>query len=1353
MAYIRDSKANGGNQVTVTADSGLDIQLNDLLVFIVYKDSSSGGAWALPTGYTQQANLQGGNISAAMFTKVATASETAPSSSTSDSARDSGSYFISIGNIDTSAAVNGANSQTTSGVTHTSPSITTTSNANMLMYFQFNDTSGTNRNGVTASDLMSINHAYAGLGVQSLGAWTYQASSGAIPTPAFELMSSETGITFSLAVKSAASVVIPPHTSTNSTDVIHALKGKTTSSIWGGGDVDLSVATGNSDIASINGITYNHKNMGSVEQHTNGADNTIYPPTPSSTSSNGMWGSCWNLSAGAVDLSGKTISINTITGFESIRGLPPLADTGAIVGLRSGTGNYRIWNVVGKDTFPKGNRFQSVILEVDNTTFRLEDIGTFNSAAVDGIVLATHKIAFVHAKTSFHELRSLNTLTVVGGGATLPATLRTLQDINEASQVLTVLSQEGASTSQFFSLQDIQIGDGSLGVYFSNPNTSLEFATVADTSTKKVQYQADAGQIGLTLYGVSGDHIDVSNITMSGKSVWNYTIEASSTSAATWISENHIIIGANVTLQDVFTAASGMSFIDCPTFTGNSADLTGGCTFDNTPITVTSAAEFADIHNCTLKNSSVAITITGDQAGTWSDPNITVSGNTYDIEYTGTTNFSIQSANALTVNNTSSGVLTIVTPTFDLTVDSSETGSQIHVYATGTQTIIDSEASASQLVYTHSGQTVDITVLKDGFIPFRQTDVVLSGNVTVDVQLVASREYTNSHGLTYPASASWSRTNNELTIPTWGVAGQAVFSLMMEAFKSQSSLYNTDFNLEMDGAGSLYLVDGAEGATDASIENLIECGCAYLDSSGITTASWVGVKSVGTATGFTGEYQQDAGGSIAGTTNARDDGIFNEVIKMYGDGSHGNFDYTDHLVLKYQPNTYREVRSDVLADYGLTALSPTLYILAMEPTATNITAGDPAVSITVTDHGASPVTWNSKDWSITITDSGAVSGEDILRELNYNLSLDTTYQGKDPFNWPEMVVEAGSAYESLQGVTEGGAGAALKGVRVLRGASPHPDFTRMQADDGTYYTVPVTANGSITGIVSGSRVRIYNETKTTETYNDVPGTSYAVSYTNGTTYDTNDVIKIYITQTSGTTAQLPFTTTVVASSTGWSALAEQVSDDVYDGYGLNGSSYTGKFSADYANEEVDVIVASNFGMKEMYSWWCYNLTTSQGIADFFGGITAQDAANIRINNSVLSMYLDNTTTTNIYQTDNIRIYRTDEAYPVKNPTSGGGGIDVVWRDRVYIAETGVSGLTASESTQLFAASTFDPAVDVVEGSETWQESMKLVRAEAAGKVAVSGNTVTFRDAADTKDRIAATVDDQGQRTAITTDVS
>ena len=57
----------------------------------------------------------------------------------------------------------------------------------------------------------------------------------------------------------------------------------------------------------------------------------------------------------------------------------------------------------------------------------------------------------------------------------------------------------------------------------------------------------------------------------------------------------------------------------------------------------------------------------------------------------------------------------------------------------------------------------------------------------------------------------------------------------------------------------------------------------------------------------------------------------------------------------------------------------------------------------------------------------------------------------------------------------------------------------------------------------------------------------------------------------------------------------------------------------------------------------------------------------------------------------------------------------------------------------------------METGETYAEALRLIRAEAAGKLLVTGNTVKLRDANDTKDRIVAQTDTSGQRTSITTD--
>lgn len=112
---------------------------------------------------------------------------------------------------------------------------------------------------------------------------------------------------------------------------------------------------------------------------------------------------------------------------------------------------------------------------------------------------------------------------------------------------------------------------------------------------------------------------------------------------------------------------------------------------------------------------------------------------------------------------------------------------------------------------------------------------------------------------------------------------------------------------------------------------------------------------------------------------------------------------------------------------------------------------------------------------------------------------------------------------------------------------------------------------------------------------------------------------------------------------------------------------------------------------------------------------------------------------------------------------------------VAIAETGTSGLTPSESAQLSAiasdtnelqtdwadggrldtildgTSTFDPSTDIIENGKTYDEHLRVTHSVLAGKRSVSGSTETFRDDADSKNRVTATTDENNQRLSVTTD--
>ena len=211
---------------------------------------------------------------------------------------------------------------------------------------------------------------------------------------------------------------------------------------------------------------------------------------------------------------------------------------------------------------------------------------------------------------------------------------------------------------------------------------------------------------------------------------------------------------------------------------------------------------------------------------------------------------------------------------------------------------------------------------------------------------------------------------------------------------------------------------------------------------------------------------------------------------------------------------------------------------------------------------------------------------------------------------------------------------------------------------------------SITNISAGSRLRIYNVTTGTETVNTVvSGTSYTSSYQEGTGYNDGDTIRIYLTKLG----KEEWVGDVIDTSNGFNVLASQVDDDVYTALGVDGTTVT-KFQADYVNNEVDLVIGSDWTMAELYAWWANNLTTEDGIRNFFGGITAIDQANFRINTSIVDLYLDNTTNASYKQTDNRRFFRdTGTGYPVRNPTTSGYGLDVVWRNTILIAQAEAGG--------------------------------------------------------------------------------
>lgn len=225
--------------------------------------------------------------------------------------------------------------------------------------------------------------------------------------------------------------------------------------------------------------------------------------------------------------------------------------------------------------------------------------------------------------------------------------------------------------------------------------------------------------------------------------------------------------------------------------------------------------------------------------------------------------------------------------------------------------------------------------------------------------------------------------------------------------------------------------------------------------------------------------------------------------------------------------------------------------------------------------------------------------------------------------------------------------------------------------DNLYSIRPVVANYTLQlpNILEGSRYRIYNVNQSRELANTItPLGGINITLIAGLDYNPGDQIDLTVAYTNGLISKKEYENsfTMPAVSTTNTLPFTQIDDDVYINNGVDGSLIT-KFVADYDDNEIDLVVSENFQAKEAYAFWKYNLTTIQGIRQFWGGVTAIDIANYRINTNILNLKFDITTADNIFQEDTARIFRDDGAYPVKTPTTGGGAIDIVWKEKTLIA--------------------------------------------------------------------------------------
>jgi hypothetical protein len=189
------------------------------------------------------------------------------------------------------------------------------------------------------------------------------------------------------------------------------------------------------------------------------------------------------------------------------------------------------------------------------------------------------------------------------------------------------------------------------------------------------------------------------------------------------------------------------------------------------------------------------------------------------------------------------------------------------------------------------------------------------------------------------------------------------------------------------------------------------------------------------------------------------------------------------------------------------------------------------------------------------------------------------------------------------------------------------------ANGATYVGTRTDTNGtiypplvvSVTNIVAGSRLQVYNVNTATIVHTAIiAGTSYTAEYAEGTGYTTGDVIRVRLASQTGVTAMLIYETSAVAGATGWSVLANQLPDAIYNSYGIDGSTIT-EFSFDGVNIEVDINDTDNITeIQRLAAWITYFETTEIGVNTLFGSMLWESLNSVRVDVSVYDFTVDNT---------------------------------------------------------------------------------------------------------------------------------
>jgi hypothetical protein len=289
-----------------------------------------------------------------------------------------------------------------------------------------------------------------------------------------------------------------------------------------------------------------------------------------------------------------------------------------------------------------------------------------------------------------------------------------------------------------------------------------------------------------------------------------------------------------------------------------------------------------------------------------------------------------------------------------------------------------------------------------------------------------------------------------------GVTLKCVYSKLKELWKTSTTYVKFPFPMTPITDEQFELVSGWDFYDNTTRYLIRTGGWAVKDSGGVSLEEWAGIVSLGSIGGSDQPYfQQVAGGSA---TDFQLPGAVNQAVKIYGDVTHGNFDYRSFFTVfaREQAKTYG---SASLSDIGVTSMTYQAYRFPLANAADlKVTHDDTTVSgygIAITWHATAQqrdIGGTNRDFHVII-DGNSKTAEEIYegvqRLLRQASDIDSGAGSKIGEVTNELVEFVG---DTLKTMMDSAGGVYIDDFQTV-------DINRlvMVDDTGTERTFPYTA--------------------------------------------------------------------------------------------------------------------------------------------------------------------------------------------------------------------------------------------------------------------------------------------------------